>query len=514
MVSPLPLPPELLEFIRSTDGQIVVLRGSPGTGRTMCGQSILNERRGHRILVDSRVSGGPTRATLPTPGRGRATEILRIGEPFGPPPSPPAGTTEPSRTSTPRSAVTAALPPGLAAAWEQIPDDRPSTVLFDSWDSFYSDYLEWAPTQAPGATSTDGAERRLLRALLRPGMLLIVVNDREAPGRLEYEADAVLVTRVEFDQGRPERWLSIAKLRRVEIRQSEYPFTLWGGRFQCVPPLPADFRLPTRPVPEDPTPIPGSIWPGSPEFARAFGRLPLGGISLIETDPDVPVIVWGLVALPFAAEVFRRGGRFCFVPPSTLLKTGAWVEGLGMFPLPVLARQLRVLAPAPDIVEPPELRSIFLPLREGQNAGLSSMTSNLSESSATGISPSSIQPRFPSTTRFVNEHPTDAPNGVLLSIDGLVSCARQIGSDYTPESLPTLVQSEVADQRNHIMVVGRVDDPLSRSLHSSAVLHLRILSRKGRYFLHGVRPMGPNHVLTPSSSEEGAQGMYALLPIV
>jgi hypothetical protein len=477
----------------------------------MCGMSLLNERQGHRIIVNTRLGRRSAEGAMMGPDMARASEIERVGDPFGAPKVPRARTTKSSRPASPEPTDSVALPPGLAMAWGQIPRDGPSTVLFDSWDSFYADYLDWVPARARGATPTEGTERRLLRRLLRPGMLFIGVIDQEAPSPLEYEADAVLVTRLDSGQEQPERWLSITKLRQVEIRQSEYPFTLWGGRFQCVPPVPADFSMPPAALEPEPPPVPGSIWPGSSDFARTFGRLPLGGISLIETDPDVPVIMWGLVALSFAAEIFRLGGRFCFVPPPTLLQTRTWVEGLQNFPPQMLVRQFRVLAPVSDTAYPIELRPIFLPLRDSEHGGFSA---SLAEGNAQGVAPNSTQPRFPATTRFVSEHPTKVPNGILVSIDGLVNCARQVGSDYTPESLPTIIQSEVKDQLNHVMVVGRVDDPLSRSLHSSAVLHLRILSRKGRYFIHGVRPTGPNHVITPASSEEGAHGLYSLIPVV
>lgn len=156
-----------------------------------------------------------------------------------------------------------------------------------------------------------------------PVFLVFVVEDREA-GQLEYFVNGVVTTEQLIRDQRMERWLRIDKLRGARIANPSYPFSLEGGRFQCIEPFRTDRRPTSEHREPEPEHLPGLIWPGSTSFASLFGRLPLGKLTLMEQDPAVPLEAVNLLLTPLIGQTLHQGGRVVLVPPPGIDLSDLW----------------------------------------------------------------------------------------------------------------------------------------------------------------------------------------------
>jgi hypothetical protein len=87
------------------------------------------------------------------------------------------------------------------------------------------------------------------------------------------------------------------------------------------------------------------IWPGSQQFAQAFGRLPYRATTIIEREPGVSSRSTEALIFPMVLNVLDQGGRIFIMPAPGTDVLALW----GSFSLAVsetaLAHQMRILAP-------------------------------------------------------------------------------------------------------------------------------------------------------------------------
>ncbi len=102
------------------------------------------------------------------------------------------------------------------------------------------------------------------------------------------------------------------------------------------------------------------------------------------------------------------------------------------------------------------------------------------------------------------------PNIGVVSIAGLRTLNSLVPGAYTPETLPGLALTYIHLSPGHEVWVGPEDDPLTHCLRPMADTRLRLLSREGRVFVHGIIPRTPSLVLT----EGDDRSPYPLLLIV
>jgi hypothetical protein len=499
----LPIPPELDRFLSVPGPRLVFVRGPEGTGKAAIAARILQRWGGSAVWVGTR--GGDYRD--PAPGASDpATSVTQVDLSW-------AGTLTQGTHADLMAARDALggyyrgrgevppsddwLPPILAAPLRDLPAGTPPTLAIDSWEGFVNRYLD-LPGGPPGEVLRSGrVERLLLGLMVARGTRLVAVSEYGDSDILESMADAVLVTAAAELEDRLVRIFSMTKLRGFPVEETVYPYTLDEGRFQFIP------RHSTNPAFEavgaerDPTPNEiDSLWPGSAAFAAAFGRLQVGTVSILESDPSVPEDILRLISAAVFLPVLARGGRVLITLPVDLPPEQLYRALRATRTDEELVQQLRLISPAATVNLPSAARRLLIPLQStADDSGF------IAVPQARRDRP--IEPMFPESTRFLqNRNAPVSPNLAIVPIEALQAAARTVGLQYTPEAFAAIVHEDVATRAAHVLVLARAGDPLLESVRSGAQPYLRLVQRQGRLFVFGVRPWTPMYALQPTAHPE------------
>jgi len=265
------IPPELVEALSAERGFSLLIRGAPGTGKTMLALEMIHMFGDtNAVYLSTRVSPSSLREQFPW-----------LGESI-----PPINVIDATKLY-----VSSDIIPGV----QSFPDTiytrlgkikKPATVVIDSWEAITAQIeRERAKMNALAAAVTELARHE--------GMNLILVSERvgAAPSTLDYVVDGVVtLSRLTLDH-RTARELELEKLRGVRINQSRYPFTLEGGRFQYIEPLKRERiekTLRVKPLKNTET----HISTGSEDMDKILnGGFERGSFNVIEMGDDMSI--WG-----------------------------------------------------------------------------------------------------------------------------------------------------------------------------------------------------------------------------
>ncbi len=497
MGAALDLPPELTHFLNRPAPQALLVRGAPGTGKTMLALSLLRAFPGRRIYISSRVRRADLELDFPSLCQSNPTGPLSIVEATGGGPDlhDAARALERSRkliaADDPSHSLRALLlPPEVLEAWSQSSRVTPTLIVLDSWDALVERHIGGVGRADERLPSREEVERIALAQMAEGPVFLVFVVEHRQAGQLEYLVNGVVTMERETRNDRTDRWLRIDKLRGTRITEPSYPFSLEGGRFRCMSPLGKDLRPYFGRIDPEPGPSPGQIWPGSVDYASFFGRLPLRKLTLIEHDPEVPLVAVNLLLTPIQSQTLQRGGRIFIVPPPGIHPIDVWDLYRERITKEAFLRQVRILG-MPTRDESNDLDPALLPLPSGNVDG--------------------YNPRTPEAARFLSENPNpEIPNLGLTWISGLKAINSLVPGTYNADTLPGMALTYLHQSPVHGIWVGPEDDPLTQSLRSMALTRLRLVAREGRVFVQGLDPRTPSLVL----SEGDDTHPYRLLLVV
>ncbi len=492
----LELPTELHQFLSRPLPQTLLVRGAPGSGKTTLAVSMLKSFPGQRFLVSSRAPEAELRREFPHIQWDSQIQLIDVTDRV-------ATVKDASRVIAHLKDVVHHsesepklrglwLPAPLQEAWSRTDPNRPSMVVIDSWDAMVERYIGIS-TPEMGLPDRSEIERILLDLLVQASMFLVIVVERSEESQLDFLVNGVVETTSEIQNGRPERWLRLKKLRGTRIDTPVYPFTLEGARFQCITPVgPTLAGRVVRPEIE-PDPMPGYIWPGCSDFAAAFGRLPTGRLTLLERDLSVPVEALVLLLRPMAGHVARTGGRVLQVLPPTFGPEAELKTYREFLSPEQIQRQIRFQLSGPAVDQPDEVESLLLP--------------------SPSIERSEGEARSSEAVRFLREpNPSGAPNLSIVWISALRAFSAERGVQFSPSSLPGLAMSYLAGAPAHTVFLGPEDDPMTASLRTMAATRVRLRSNAGRVFVWGEQPATPTFVL--AEAEASTEKPYRLIRIV
>jgi KaiC/GvpD/RAD55 family RecA-like ATPase len=503
------LPNELRSFLQLPGPQSMVVRGPPGSGKTTLSLAILEAAGGARVLVTNRVSGVELGREFPWLGDNGSSGIQVVDSTIMAPSllgiahqaSVMSQTVETDSRERRELTEFLTLPPPVQEAWARLPSDGPSTVVIDSWDALVEHYLGQRASRPDFPLERPELERMLLRWMGRAPSHLILILETDQPTQLDYLVNGVVVTRRELVDDRLERWLLLPKLRGIRVANATYPYTVEGAKFQCIEPLSSYSEVHRGQPDPEPDRIPGFLWPGSKSFADAFGRLPVGGMTLFELQDDVPDYVLQRLITPVKVHVARNGGRVLALPAPALSPDEIWGPMEGSRPAGHLAEVFRVL----DVSGALE-RAIKGQSKDRQN-GLISIKSL----------PQTAPDRDPEDNEVSRWLKSGVVGGqpalVTMYASALEALAATMKMPITPElaaAMPASIRSMLGSTSLHLIAIGRSDALLLRAIRSLATVHIRLVNRQGRVLLYGLKPWTSGFVLT-----EGANsGPYELLRIV
>ena len=491
------LPVELTHFLNRPTPQALLIRGAPGTGKTMLALELLQAFRGRRIYVSSRVSRADLDLDFPALGRLTQNGLVSIVDMTagGADLRQMARALESARDlvatkGSRRTLRSLLLPPEVLEAWSQTSPTAATLVVLDSWDAIVTRHVGIGGRGGDSLPTRDEIEQIALAQMAQgPVFLVFVVESREA-GQLEYLVNGAVTMERQIRDDRMERWLRIDKLRGTRIANPSYPFSLEGGRFRCIEPLRTDLRPVSGRLDPEPGHSPGQIWPGSVAYASFFGRLPVGKVTLIERDTDVPLAAVNLLLNPILNQVLDRQGRVFLVPPPGIDPNDLWEFCKERIPKETFLRSVRILGSLAR-EGPNDLARALLPLPAGNVEG--------------------YDPRTPEAAKFLSDNTNpETPNLIVAWTAGLSAINSLVPGTYTAETFPGMVLTYLHQSPVHMICVGLENDPITDSLRPMARTRLRLLFGEGRVFVQGIAPRTPTLVLTEGNGE----APYHLLLVV
>jgi KaiC/GvpD/RAD55 family RecA-like ATPase len=211
------IPPELGEALSTGMGFSLLLKGEPGTGKTMLAFEILNEFGGDNAVYLS------TRVSLPALYNQFPWLEGRVGF---------------SAIDATKLYLSSKAFPGLRSFSDTLytklaEAEKPATLVIDSWEAIISGGGKEEKREVLEAALTD-----LVRTYATQfKMNLILISETSATTPLDYIVDGIAeMTRITIDYRRG-RELVLKKLRGTRIDQHKYGFTLDGGRFRYFGPF-------------------------------------------------------------------------------------------------------------------------------------------------------------------------------------------------------------------------------------------------------------------------------------
>ncbi len=230
------IPQEVLNFFSDTDGKTLLVKGPPGSGKTVFALTLLHAMGGNGVYLSTRVDPGTLYSQIPW-----------IRDEISPENILDATQSErPSKVPGVRPLKYTDVPDFLKAVYIRIEKMTNPIVIIDSWDAvaFYTGYYEPTERQKLEHNICDFARRANIK------IIFIVEYIEQQP--LDYLVDGVITITVESIEDRRVRKMYIQKLRGTPILHPVYLYTLADGIFRAFEP----FRKPKIVSATPPAPIP------------------------------------------------------------------------------------------------------------------------------------------------------------------------------------------------------------------------------------------------------------------
>jgi KaiC/GvpD/RAD55 family RecA-like ATPase len=290
------IPPELRAALTPGAGYSLLIKGAPGTGKTMLAFEILTEFGGENaVYLSTRVSLPALHNQLPwLEERADAISVIDATKLY------------------PSQKGFTGLRSFSDVLYEKLGEaEKPATLVIDSWEAITSE------EKAEQIEELEAAITSMVRQYATQyKMNLILISERTGTTRLDYLVDGIIeMSRISVDNRRGREML-LEKLRGVRINQHQYGFTLDDGRFRFFPPF--ERRKVEKPrsveiIPNTPT----HLSTGCSELDIILdGGLSKGSTAMIEYGDDLSLLGYQSIIAHMMINSIQQGTH-CVVIPSS-----------------------------------------------------------------------------------------------------------------------------------------------------------------------------------------------------
>jgi len=289
------VPPELNEALSAGTGFSLLIKGEPGTGKTMLAFEILDEfGSDNAVYLSTRVSLPALREQFPWLKERTGFSVVDATKLYI------------SSKAFPRPRSFSDL---LHAKVEEA--GTPATLVIDSWEAILTggkdekrEVLEAAITDLVRYYATEYK------------MNLILISETTDTTPLDYIVDGIIeANRISINYRRA-REVVLKKLRGVRINQPKYGFTLDGGRFRSFGPF--ERRKIEKPRRVDIVPNTAThISTGCREIDKLLsGGLSKGSTAMVEYGDDLSLLGYQSIVAHMIINCIQQGTHCVKVPSS------------------------------------------------------------------------------------------------------------------------------------------------------------------------------------------------------
>lgn len=188
------------------------------------------------------------------------------------------------------------------------------TVAFDSWDLIY-EYLAARHNDPP---NIETVTTQLVALAREKGIRTLLVSEASESSSLEYIVDGVVALQVSEDErGRTRRQLKFEKLRGIRIGNRLKPITLADGQFQAIPSVKlSDAQGASDGVWEPQANTKRKFSTGITDFdpilSNGYNR---GSVVHLDLGADLSRDAWSVLTLPTIRNFLANGMGAAIVPP-------------------------------------------------------------------------------------------------------------------------------------------------------------------------------------------------------
>ncbi len=315
------IPPELRAILSLGGGYSLLIKGAPGTGKTMLAFELLDEFRGENAIYLS------TRVSIPTlynqfpwlEERADSVSVIDATKLY----ISPAAVDElrdyiPDEAYVNYKAMLEAVK-GFSGPfslfnvlYEKLVDaEKPAILVIDSWEAITAEEKEMM-IELWGTVITD------LVQMYSPKykMKLLLIAETTDTTKLDYLVDGIVeLSRITIDYRRA-RELVLKKLWGIRIDQHKYGFTLDGGRFCSFGPF--ERRRIEKPRKVEPVPHTAThLSTGCVELDRILGGgLSKGSTALLEYGDDLSLLGYHSIIAHIIINCIQQGTHCVMIPSS------------------------------------------------------------------------------------------------------------------------------------------------------------------------------------------------------
>jgi KaiC/GvpD/RAD55 family RecA-like ATPase len=291
------IPDEIPDVLKRTGGYSLLIKGSPGMGKSTLALTLMVEKANvNGVYVSTRVKPNKLYEQFPWARKYvKAENIFDATDLVG-------GAPMDVDTSGLGSEDTL---PIIREVRSKVDGLKDPTVIIDTWDALHSTLGENALQ----------AEKKLVDWPREKNLTLVLVSEFMDTKVMEFLVDGVVTLSDSEIDGRRVREVRLDKLRECEIRNLKYVYTLKNGIFRRFPPLVLDDleeKKPWMPFSDEKCPF----YSGSPELDEAVGRCLKGGTILLEMGSNVPYDWANVLIRPFMLNFIAKDRGVLMIPPS------------------------------------------------------------------------------------------------------------------------------------------------------------------------------------------------------